>query len=192
MTDPLARLFGSPARVKLMRLFLFNPRDSFSVAETAARSRVPMAAARKELNLLVKTKLIKRASSRSVARFTLNDDFTHRAALQSLLLNASARAAELPARVRSTGTMRLIIVSGAFVGEWDAQLDILFVGDRIDERKLRSKIRALEAEVGKELRYAVIATPDFLYRLNISDKLLRDVLDYPHTVVFDRLNIGLK
>jgi hypothetical protein len=175
-----------------MRLFLFNPRASFSAVEAAQRARIPLSTARTELSLLLKIKLLRGASVRRVRRFVLNDNFEYRAALQALLLNASARAAELPQRVRAAGTMRLIIVAGAFMGDLDAALDILFVGERINERKLRSIVRTLESELGRELRYASLSTPDFFYRLNVSDKLLRDVLDYPHSIVFDRLNIGLK
>jgi len=69
---------------------------------------------------------------------------------------------------------------------------LLVVGDRIKDVPLRRKLRALESELGKELRYAILLTPEFLYRLNMSDKLLRDVMDYPHSVVYDRLNIGVK
>ena len=43
----------------------------------------------------------------------------------------------------------------------------------------------LEAEIGKELAYAVFDTPDFLYRANMYDKLVRDVIDFPHEKVLD-------
>jgi hypothetical protein len=41
----------------------------------------------------------------------------------------------------------------------------------------------MEAEIGGELSYAVFETKEFLYRLNMYDKLVRDILDYPHEVV---------
>ena len=56
----------------------------------------------------------------------------------------------------------------------------------------RTKMRTFESEIGRELRYAMLAASDFGYRLNMNDKLVRDVMDYPHRIVFDRLNIGLK
>jgi hypothetical protein len=57
---------------------------------------------------------------------------------------------------------------------------------------LRERIRSLEAEIGKEIRYALLSSENFYYRLNMNDKLVRDVIDYPHSIVLDRLNIGLK
>lgn len=192
-TDPLQRLFGSMARLKLLRLFLFNPGRQFTVPEAAQRARVPERTARKEVSLFAAMRLVKRARSRSRgARYALNADFEYAAALQALLLNAPARGADIYERVRKAGGIKLVIVAGIFVGEWESVLDVLVVGDRVKEKKLRSRIKSLESELGKELRYALLTSDDFFYRLNMNDKLVRDVLDYPHKIVFDRLNIGLK
>lgn len=188
MTDPLAKLFGSPARTKLLRLFLFNPGEAFSVIEAARRARTDAAATRRELALFSSIKLLRRSGG---ARYVLNDDFAYLSVLRALLLNAANLGADLYNRFRSAGNVRLIIASGVFAGEWDGRLDLLVVGDRISERRLQSKISVLEAELGRELHYALLSTPEFYYRLNMSDKLVRDVLDYNHTVVHDRLNLGL-
>lgn len=194
MTDPLQKLFGSAARVKLLRLFLFNPKLFFTVPDAASRSRVTERTARSEIGLFSSIKLIKRVPSRqrSGGRFTLNQDFPYVSVLQELLLNTPERSKELYERLRGAGALKLIVVGGIFAGEWEGRLDILIVGDRVSDKKIRTRVRALEAELGKELRYALLSTQDFLYRLNMSDKLVRDVLDYPHKVVFDRLDIGLK
>ena len=194
MTDALEKLFGSAARVKLMRLFLFNPRQVYTVPDAASRARVPERTARKEINLFLSIGLVKRMPGRrgSGAKFTVNPDFEYFSVLQDLLLNAPARAKEIYDHLRGAGTIKLIIVAGVFAGDWEGRLDLLVVGDRLKEPRLRTKMRTLESEVGRELRYAMLATDDFLYRYIMSDKLVRDVLDYPHKVVYDRLNIGLK
>ena len=46
-------------------------------------------------------------------------------------------------------------------------------------------IRVLESEVGKELTYAIFETPEFLYRANMYDKLVRDIIDLPHIKALD-------
>jgi hypothetical protein len=90
------------------------------------------------------------------------------------------------------GAIKLIILTGVFVDDLEGGLDMLIAGDRIKEGSLRERVRALEAELGRELRYALLSTHDFLYRLNMNDKLIRDVMDYPHRIVYDKLDIGLK
>lgn len=136
--------------------------------------------------------MIDRSTRGKGVRYGLSKKFEYTAAMQNLLLNAPKRAGDIVKRVRGTGTIRMIILSGIFMGEWEDRLDILIIGDRVKERMLRERIRGLEAEIGKEIRYALLTTERLNYRLNMNDKLVRDVLDYPHAIVLDKLNIGLK
>ncbi|OGC84388.1 hypothetical protein A3F55_00205 [Candidatus Adlerbacteria bacterium RIFCSPHIGHO2_12_FULL_53_18] len=192
MTDTLIKLFGSAARVKLLRLFLFNPQHLISIEEAAIRAQVKPRDARQEISLFLRLGLLERHPRRGMMRYGLAATSPYIEALQNLMINAPARGAEMPARLRSVGALKLIVVAGVFVGEWNGSLDLLVVGDRIKEKTLIKKIKMLEAEIGKEVRYAWMSTPDFFYRLNMSDRLLRDMFDYPHIIVFDRLDIGLK
>jgi hypothetical protein len=191
MTDPLIKLFGSHSRLKLLRLFLFNPSVSFTAAEAAARSRVPAAAARRELATLVAAGLLRKPRTK-LTRYELDDKFPYLVALKNLLLNTARRGESVPERLRSAGTIKLIILTGVFMGDVEGGFDMLIAGDRVRESSLREKVKSLEAELGRELRYALLSTADFLYRLNMNDKLVRDVMDYPHRIVFDKLDIGLK
>ncbi len=81
------------------------------------------------------------------------------------------------------------MLSGFFVGMIEPQVDLLVVGDTIDERVLKTSVHSLEAELGREIRYAAFATTDFRYRLEVYDRLLRDVFDYPHRVLIDKIGL---
>ncbi len=193
MTDGLQKLFGSTARIKLLRLFLFNPRQSFTLIDAAQRASVTDKEAKHELAMFLDIGLIVR--SRRAAKevqYNLNGNFSHVAALQDLLLNAPARANDIQGRLRPAGLMKFIVLSGVFTGEWNGRLDILIVGDKVKASLLRKQIHQLESEIGKELRYALLTSEDFLYRVNMNDKLVRDVLDYPHKVVLNKFNSSLK
>jgi len=162
------------------------------MAQAATRANVPLSETRKEIKLFFRAGLIKRSRRGGARRFTLRDDFKYLKALQNLLLNAPARGEDIVQRLRPAGGIKFVALAGIFVGEWDRNLDLLVVGDRVSERRLKSRIRRLEAELGKELQYALLTSNDFNYRLNMNDKLLRDVLDYTHRIVLDRINTGLK
>lgn len=58
--DMLSILFGSEARVKIMRLFLFNPETSFDTVMIAQKSKVNNSVVKKELSVLEKAGLIKK------------------------------------------------------------------------------------------------------------------------------------
>jgi DNA-binding Lrp family transcriptional regulator len=205
--DTLAQLFGSAVKVKLMRLFLFNPEVVFSLSEIARRVKVPSNEVRKEITKLIATGIVKK---RSVVReihsrkkgnppivkvhdlgYCLDQKFLYLQALKNLLITVSLHAdSTLIKKFAPVGKLKLLIASGVFIQEWDTRIDLLIVGDDVDMTKLENVIKNIEAEVGKEISYSAFETEDFDYRLGIHDKLIRDILDAPHTVLIDRLGIG--
>ncbi len=192
MTDTLSKLFGSNSRVKLLRLFLFNPQATFTAKEVSERSRVVPREVARELACFVDIELITKRMDGRIAHYALNQEFVYLSALQNLLLNASARAGDIYERIKRVGVVKLVVVSGIFVGEWEGRVDLLIVADKVHEQKLDKHIQVLESEIGRQLRYTLLSTQEFFYRLNMNDHLLRDVLDYTHRIMFDRLDIGLK
>ena len=111
-------------------------------------------------------------------------------ALQSFLLGtAPVQQNQVLKQLTRVGRLKLVIIAGAFIQDFDSRIDLLIVGDNIKRIPLENAVRRLEAELGRELRYAVFNSRDFQYRLNVYDKLVRDVLDYPHQKVVNRLHL---
>jgi len=88
--------------------------------------------------------------------------------------------------LKNAGQIKLIAIAGLFIQDPDSRLDLLVVGDKINSRSLENTLRNMEAEIGRELNYAFFETDDFEYRLSMYDKLIRDVLDYPHEMVVNK------
>ncbi|MBL7045820.1 MAG: hypothetical protein ISR99_02215 [Parcubacteria group bacterium] len=200
----LSKLFGSAARVKIIRLFLFNEEECFENKDVAMRARVTPGSVRSELGMMERVGLIKKVSfykeiergsgeskkivKKRVRGFKLNPKFKYLQALRSFLINAAPlQQNEIIKKLGVAGSLKLVIVSGVFIQDLDSRIDILVVGDNIKMTKLETAIKGIEADIGRELRYAIFPTNEFKYRLNAYDKLIRDVLDYPHQTVVDRL-----
>lgn len=209
MNDVLSTLFGSAARVKILRLFLSNLDTNFSADDVASRSKVHIQTTRKELLMLTKVGLIKKHPitqtvlsgrgkkqkevKKKVVAYVVDRSFKDLAVLRNFILNiAPTDDKGIAKKVGAAGKIKLIVVSGEFLREPDSRLDILIVGDALHDARLKSVIRDLEAHMGQELRFAAFSTDDFIYRLSIYDRLIRDVLDYPHQIVIDRLADGWK
>ena len=189
--DPFVKLFGSVARVRLLRLFLFNSKKLFTESSIAARSRVSGSEARSELRTLVDSGCVRKVSG-SPARYGADIRFPFLLQLRDMLLNAPLQGNDVYDRVKLSGTINLVVLSGIFTSSIEGHLDILIVGDRINEHRLNSAIKSLEADIGTELQFASLTTEDFVYRVTVSDRFVRDIFDYPHRIVFDKLDIGLK
>jgi hypothetical protein len=189
--ETLSKLFGSEAKVKMMRLFLFNPETVFDTAEIAKRSNENATKVRKEINLLQKTNLVKHHAMRSGKNgFVLNSQFTYLLPLQNFLINIEPlHSKEIIKRIGKLGTIKLLLIAGVFIQNPESRVDILIVGDHIKKAGLEHTIKSLESEIGKELRYSYFTTEDFNYRNGMCDKLTRDILDYPHKTLVNKLGI---
>ncbi len=186
MGKTISHIFGGDGKVKIMRLFIFNPALSFGAVEVAKRAKEPAKKARKELRSLTKAGLLR---SRRKG-FSLNGDYPYLRALESFLIDATPITdKEIVRKLSRVGNIKLILTSGVFVHDPESRVDILVVGDHLKKGMLISAITALEAELGKELRYAAFETADFRYRMGIYDKLVRDILDFPHKKLVNKLGL---
>lgn len=203
--DILSKLFGSAAYVKIMRLFLCNPETPFEAQDIKARAKVSNNLCRRELARLVSLGMVRRRDfikkiekrtkkSSKVLRkrvhgFVLDKDFPYTEPLRAVLFqNESFQKDGIARRLKGAGAIKMLVLSGVFSGRDNPEtLDIMIVGDRLKKRAIDTAIKAVESEMGRELKYAVLKTPDFLYRLEMCDKFVRDVLDYPHEKLINRM-----
>jgi len=199
--ERLGILFGSLPRVKLMRHFLMNPDAKYTVKELATKAKVPLSTARKEILLLKKADLVKDTiasvtTSRGIKKtkgVTMNTAFPHKDTLGDLLLQP--QTIDKPAiakRFKKIGKIKLLIISGILTGMPDSRVDVLIVGKDVDTKKLDRAMREVEADIGRELVYAAFDTDDFIYRMNMYDKLIADVLDFPHERLIDSITVATR
>jgi hypothetical protein len=189
--DILEKIFGGTARVKLMRLFLFNPTLYYETSDIVERAKVEINRTRRELNFLVKVGLVKKSSrGGNTVVWYLNEKFPYLVEFQRLLLQTSLLHTEpIVKRISKIGRPKLIVFSGIFKELGDSTLDILIVADNTKKTTVDGAMSAIEADIGKEIRYAILDSEDFKYRLGVGDRLVRDVLDYPHDIVLDKLGL---
>ena len=180
-----------------MKLFLLNPEEAFGRRDAAERAKVGKLQAQRELRLLERIGFLKPRSvtverkgrKSRVPGFALNPEFPYAHAFRELFLSVSVDRKALARRLSRHGKVQLVVTAGVFLDSLDSRIDLLVVGDDIQERGLRGAVGALEAEIGRQLRYAVLSTADFRYRLGMCDRLVRDILDFPHDVVLDRQGV---
>ena len=200
----IGKLFGSEVKAKIIRLFLFNPETSYSARDISVRTNAKGAQAASVIEGLLEVGLIRkktavkeikevkkgRSRTKKVkeALYFLDLKFPYNAIVSDLLAAASLNADDrLAAKIMPAGKVKLIIASGIFVRQNDARLDLLVVGDDMSEAKLAAIIQSLEGDIGRDLAYSSLTTADFNYRLGLHDRLIRDVIDYKHIVLTDKI-----
>ncbi len=185
--EVLGKLLGSEARVKLMRLFLSNSNKTFDVKEIEKRSLLKIEKIRAEIRLLSAVDFIRKR----VNGYYFNTNFKFKKEFENLLIGRDSLDAKTIANVfKKVGRVKLLLVSGVFIKNLDSRIDLLIVGDHMKRNKIEDGIKKLEAELGTEITYAIFEYNEFIYRLNMYDKLVRDVIDFPHKVVIQNKELS--
>lgn len=202
----LGKLFGSEARVRILRLFFLNPDAFFDNSDIAQKTKTKPAVVRRETSLIQSSGIIKKCSffkeikksgknaktkKRRVSGWCLDKSFGYGEQLKGLLISTDFfKKNQILSKFRNAGKIKLLIISGIFIKDNDNIIDIFVVGDGLKRGIIDNILKSFEAEAGKELRYAVLDTKEFKYRLEMYDKFVRDILDLPHEVIIDRLGFG--
>jgi hypothetical protein len=200
MADPLSILFGSQARVKLLRFFLFNPSKEFLFDDISKRARLVRRTARVEMSALEKAGVIRQKSVlmevpgkkkkiKAIA-YVLNKEFQELQALQTFLFEtAPIDGKNLLKHLRKAGVLDFVGIAGVFVRDFEQRLDVLLAMKKLSLPAVEKAIRSLEAEVGVEIRFAAMSSEDLMYRVGMYDKLTRDFFDYQHLVLVDKIGV---
>jgi hypothetical protein len=196
----LEKLFGSAAQVKAMKLFLFNPDKGFDKAEVIKKLRASEPTVRKELKLLESVGMIKKskATKKKKVTYSLNLNFPYLSHLKGLLINTTPlQQDDITKKINKACRPKLVVVSGIFIqandmdlAPSDNKIDLLIVGDAMKNQNLKSVVAQIESEIGQEIRYSLFNTDDFVYRMNLYDHLVRDIFDYPHQILLDKIGLN--
>ena len=161
-----------------------------------------MAKDKKHKHILRKRKIASRrvVSRKHVAKipkvkmphYVLNSNYEFYDELKGLILKSSpAEIDRMINRITGLGKIRLAIISGLFLNESTGGeiADLFIVGDDINKDRLRTFLKALEAEVGKEIKFSLMDKDEFQYRYGMFDRFVRVLLEGPHEKIINKLGI---
>lgn len=201
----LENLFGSVPRARILRLFMRNPEERFRLESLVSRSQIRITVARSELKKLIRFGLVLsglerlpgkktrkgRAVFRKVPIYQANSGFIAFRELRDLIGRASvAPRKKLLQQLNGVGRIKLAVLSGVFINNGDrSRIDLLVVGDNLNKRKFAAFLAHTESELGKSIQHAVMDTEEFQYRMDMYDRFLRDILEYPHEKLINKLDL---
>ncbi len=209
----LEQLFGSRTRIKLLKIFLAQPTQLFFVRELTRAIGERINSVRREIANLMRLGVViprepeeendahepgyarsknKKKRKKKLAAdlrkyYQANPEFVLFHELKSLIFKSQLLAGRsLTEAIGKLGNVRLIMLTGFFVGDADAPTDLLIVGT-VHRKKLVALIRQLKKSFGEEVRYTLMSTHEFKMRRAMTDKFLYRVLEGERMVLVDRL-----
>lgn len=190
----LEQLFGSKTRVRLLRLFLSNPDNSYYVRELARKVGVQINAIRRELINLQKIGLLNSyqppASSKQNKLknyFKVDTNFVLFNELRTLFLKSQLlMERKLLSEIEKVGSISYLALTGTFLGLNNSPTDLLIIG-RVNREKLASLIKKFEKDMDCVINYTIMSREEFKYRKDITDKFLYHILENKKIVVIDKI-----
>ncbi len=190
-------LFGSKTRVKLLYLFLNNPGQPFYVREITRKIGEQINSVRRELSNMINVGIITSDSADNKLYYQVNQRYEYYVALRSIFgSNVSDVLAvnkptdntaveDYSAKLKSIVGIRLAILAGILVEGSTTSVDVLLVGD-IAAAKIKSFIKDVEKQEGRDINYSVLSYDEFYYRLSVRDKFITEIINSKHSVVIDK------
>ncbi len=191
----LAQIFGSNARVKILKTFLSKPEQKYYTRQLARDLELQVNSVRRELENLQNIGLLKQEESAPVAEEetkTLKNDKKYFVVDRSFLLFNEMKGLFAKANLLScqgflkdidkTGEIKHLWLSGLFTGDTSSPIDILVVG-KIKKDQFLKRLQILEADLNKEINYTFMDEGEFQYRMDINDIFLHRILQSRHLKV---------
>ena len=219
----LSKLFGSTARVKILKLFLLHPNEKYYIRQLARDLSLQLNSVRRELDNLEtfgiltsnlvdvdnkneeltsveefltyskaeKQKKKKNNNNKSDKKYyQVNTNFVLYEEIRALIVKAQLLyEKDFVEKLQTAGRPKLLILTGLFVNDDNAQVDLLVVG-RLNKSKLTKQINNLEKELGLEVNFTIMDLKEFKYRRDITDVFLYEILEGKKLVVIDELSVG--
>lgn len=181
-TNLLKRLFTSNARIKLLSLFLLNPKKEYFVRELTRLLDEQINSVRRELENLKKAGLLRSKTKDRKKYYYVNTNFKLHKELELIFRKTLDHNQELAKKIARTGQADLIAFTGIFINKASTMpIDVLIVGD-VDREGL-SELLNKEVSFDRPVRYSVMGKEDFLYRWRFHDKFLHDILQNHETTI---------
>lgn len=188
MGDFLEILLGTEGRARLIKFFLLNTASKTTSEELRERLKLDKRTIKKELEVLEKAEIIKKRKAQSKFYYFVSKECIFYPELKKVVSKCTVfpqiKSLE---KIPKTGHVKLILVTGIFANNPKTRADILIVGDGVNKNRLKEVIKDIEAEIGKELRYAVFTDEEFGYRLNMFDKFIKEFFEGPHRIIFNKI-----
>jgi len=193
----LAKLFGSNARVKILKQFLFHPDEKYYIRQLARDLDLQVTSVSRELENLEKFGLLKAETDNSKGKgkadrkfYRTNQNFILFEDIKALVAKAQVLYKEsFVEDLVKAGSIKLLVLTGVFVNNFSSPIDVLIVG-KVNKDKLTEVISRLEKELGREINFTILSALEFKYRREITDVFLYDILGGEKIIIIDEIGLS--
>lgn len=186
------KLISSKARVAIMKLFLFNPHDSYYQRQVALLTLQPIRAVQRELDRLVGVGVITKSAQGNRCYYKVNTACPIYPELKAVFFKTVGLPSILNAHLSKEGDIRVAFVYGSYAKNQEnsiSDIDLMVIG-QISSRRLSSILAKAKDELGREINYVVFSEGEFKQKAQNRDHFVSAVLkDKKVFVVGDKIEL---
>ena len=175
----LKHLFTSKARVKLLTIFLLKPDGEYFVRELTRELDEQINSVRRELDNLKKLGLLKSRAKNRHKFYSVNKDFVLFKELRRIIVKANPEIDAVVKNIQKMGQVDFILVSGVLLQK-ESPVDLLVAGE-VNKEALEKYLDSLENQ--EPIKFSVLKSDDFLYRLKCQDKFILGLVEDPDNMI---------
>ncbi len=197
----LENLFGSKTRAKLLNLFFNNPDNCFYVRGISRELKENINSIRREIMNLEKMEIIRtvpfdkidipeeelaKDKQEKKKYYQVNKDYILYEQLYNLITRSKLLVDKaLMEKLKELKGIKLLVLTGVFVGDNRARTDILIMGS-VDKTKARRFITSMEKNFTNPIRYSIMTQKEFSFRNSLTDKFLFEIMEGKKHIALDK------
>lgn len=179
--------FISKVRVKVIKLFIFNPNNFFHVREIVRQTDEEINAVRRELLKMKTTKFLDSEPRANRVYYTLDKSFPYLAEFTSIINKEFGLGGKILEKRKELGHIKYAVLGSQYIYRKNQSsatplLDLLLVGN-ITMDLITQIVREAELEIGREINYTILSEDQFALQKKRKDGLLADILLRPKTIL---------
>jgi hypothetical protein len=174
----LKDLLVSKVRVKLLEIFLSQPRDIFYVRQLVRETGEEINAVRRELANMETKAMVRKEARANRLYYEFRTDYPLYSDLLNLVAKTTGLGKELIKNKNKIGKLKFAMLSGKFIRKKKREqsgVDLLVVGEVVLPQ-LAALVREFEAKIKREINYTVMSKEEFDFRKARRDPFLQGIL----------------
>jgi predicted nucleotidyltransferase len=188
----LSRLFTSNTRSKIITIFMLNPDDEMYVREITKKINENINSVRRELSNLEDMGLLESKKVGNLKYFIVNKDFYLYNELYSMVMKTEGVSRLLKENMEKWGHISIAFIYGSFASKkasTDSDVDVLIMGNNLDEEVIITEISDLERTLSREINYIILNDTEYQEKIDNHDPFIMEILHKPKIMIIGELDV---
>lgn len=187
----LEQIFSSATRTKIIKFFCLHLDEQIFVRELTRSLGCQLNSIRRELENLESLGFLESETKESKKFYGVNKNWPLLSELKNLIFKAiTLEEMQVANKMSKVPGLHLLVFTGVLTNV-ATQTDILIVG-KVNKSSILKYLEKIADGMPRSLRYTFLTKSEYVYRVEVTDKFIYDILSHEKIVVVDKISKELR